>query len=41
MAFFYTQNYFAAMVSNFAAVGLLEMRGVAGYAGWRWLFLIE
>lgn len=41
MAFFYTMNYFAAMVSNFLSVGLLEMRGVAGQAGWKWLFLVE
>lgn len=41
MAFFYTQNYFAGMVTNFLAVGLLEMRGVGGQAGWRWMFLIE
>ncbi|KAI9148210.1 major facilitator superfamily transporter [Paramyrothecium foliicola] len=26
---------------GFAAVGLVAMRGVLGYAGWRWLFLIE
>jgi hypothetical protein len=26
---------------GFAAVGLLSMRGILGYAGWRWLFLIE
>jgi hypothetical protein len=26
---------------GFAAVGMLSMRGMLGYAGWRWLFLIE
>ncbi|KAI0404530.1 major facilitator superfamily transporter [Xylaria palmicola] len=26
---------------GFAAVGLLSLRGVLGYAGWRWLFLVE
>jgi hypothetical protein len=41
MAFFFTMNYLASMITNFLAVGLLEMRGVAGLAGWRWMFLIE
>jgi hypothetical protein len=41
MAFFFTMNYLAGMITNFLAVGLLEMRGVAGQAGWRWMFLIE
>jgi sugar phosphate permease len=26
---------------GFAAVGLLSMRGILGYEGWRWMFLIE
>ncbi|KFY38142.1 hypothetical protein V494_04504 [Pseudogymnoascus sp. VKM F-4513 (FW-928)] len=26
---------------GFAAVGLLSMRGIRGYSGWQWLFLIE
>ena len=26
---------------GFAAVGLVSMRGLLGYEGWRWLFLIE
>ncbi|OHF02523.1 major facilitator superfamily transporter [Colletotrichum orchidophilum] len=26
---------------GFAAVGLISMRGILGYEGWRWLFLIE
>lgn len=26
---------------GFAAVGLVSMRGILGYEGWRWLFLIE
>lgn len=29
------------IVVGFAAVGLLSLRGVLGYAGWRWLFLVE
>ncbi|KAM0360474.1 hypothetical protein ACHAP4_002553 [Fusarium culmorum] len=31
----------ADIVAAFIAHGLLHMRGVLGYAGWRWLFLIE
>ncbi|PTD10219.1 putative uncharacterized transporter, partial [Fusarium culmorum] len=31
----------ADIVAAFLARGLLHMRGVLGYAGWRWLFLIE
>ncbi|KIJ27074.1 hypothetical protein M422DRAFT_271761 [Sphaerobolus stellatus SS14] len=29
------------IISSFLAYGILHMRGVAGKAGWRWLFLIE
>lgn len=31
----------ADIVSALLAYGLLHMRGVAGQAGWRWLFIIE
>ncbi|GAA5850519.1 hypothetical protein JCM8547_001900 [Rhodosporidiobolus lusitaniae] len=41
MAFFYTINAFTSLVTAFLAVGLCKMRGVGGYAGWRWMFLIE
>ncbi|GAA6038191.1 hypothetical protein JCM8097_005786 [Rhodosporidiobolus ruineniae] len=41
LAFFYTINYIANLITAFLAVGLLKMRGVGGYAGWRWMFLIE
>lgn len=28
-------------IAAFLAFGLLHLRGVQSYAGWRWLFLIE
>ena len=31
----------ADILSALMAYGLLHMRGVAGYAGWRWLFMVE
>jgi hypothetical protein len=31
----------ADILACFLAFGLLHMKGVAGAAGWRWLFLIE
>ncbi|KZV97352.1 MFS general substrate transporter [Exidia glandulosa HHB12029] len=41
LAWFWFSNYFADIVSAFLATGILQMRGVAGAEGWRWLFLIE
>ncbi|GAA5888267.1 hypothetical protein JCM5296_000255 [Sporobolomyces johnsonii] len=41
LAFFWSINYFSNTLTAFLAVGLLKMRGVGGYAGWRWMFLIE
>ncbi|GAA6003850.1 hypothetical protein JCM10207_006435 [Rhodosporidiobolus poonsookiae] len=41
IAFFFTANFYTGTITGFAAVGLLKMRGIGGYAGWRWLFLIE
>ncbi|GAA5819982.1 hypothetical protein JCM11251_005434 [Rhodosporidiobolus azoricus] len=41
IAAFYTMNPLGDMVTAFLAAGLLEMRGIGGYAGWRWMFLVE
>ncbi|BGP48339.1 hypothetical protein JCM10450v2_004211 [Rhodotorula kratochvilovae] len=41
LAFFWSINYIADMATAFLAVGLLKMRGIGGYAGWKWMFLIE
>lgn len=31
----------ADILAALLAAGLLHMRGVLGYAGWRWMFLVE
>ncbi|ATY63598.1 MFS transporter [Cordyceps militaris] len=41
LAFFWTAQNIADILSAVLGLGLLSMRGVAGKAGWRWLFLIE
>ncbi|OAA74863.1 MFS transporter [Akanthomyces lecanii RCEF 1005] len=41
LGFFWTALNLADILSAVIAMGLLNMRGVAGKAGWRWLFLIE
>jgi hypothetical protein len=41
LSFFWTADPLADITASFLAFGLLHMRGVAGKAGWRWLFLIE
>ncbi|KAM3466300.1 hypothetical protein NHJ6243_001040 [Beauveria neobassiana] len=41
LGFFWTALNTADVLSAVIAMGLLNMRGVAGKAGWRWLFLIE
>ncbi|TIB73041.1 hypothetical protein E3Q24_01413 [Wallemia mellicola] len=41
IALFYTINPLADLVTAFLSVGLLEMRGILGYEGWRWMYLIE
>ncbi|BGP08289.1 hypothetical protein JCM10049v2_004136 [Rhodotorula toruloides] len=41
LSWWYTINISSNTLTAFLAVGLLKMRGVGGYAGWRWMFLIE
>lgn len=41
LAWFWVSNYVAVIASAFLATGILKLRGVHGYAGWRYLFLIE
>ncbi|OBT67675.1 hypothetical protein VE03_03558 [Pseudogymnoascus sp. 23342-1-I1] len=41
LAWFWLFSALADIGVSFAAVGLLSMRGIRGYAGWQWLFLIE
>ncbi|KAI0143158.1 major facilitator superfamily domain-containing protein [Xylariaceae sp. FL1272] len=41
LSFFWTGMFMADIVASIVAFGLLHLRGVGGYAGWRWLFLIE
>ncbi|GAA6044188.1 hypothetical protein JCM8097_006445 [Rhodosporidiobolus ruineniae] len=38
---FFTTNFYSVTITSFAAVGLLKMRGICGYTGWQWMFLIE
>ncbi|ETS74766.1 hypothetical protein PFICI_13250 [Pestalotiopsis fici W106-1] len=41
LAWFWMSSQLVDIGVGFAAVGLVSMRGVLGYEGWRWLFLIE
>ncbi|KAI0803189.1 major facilitator superfamily domain-containing protein [Irpex lacteus] len=41
LAWFWVSNYVATIAGAFMATGLLQLRGVNGKAGWRYLFLIE
>ncbi|KAI0123939.1 major facilitator superfamily domain-containing protein [Xylariales sp. AK1849] len=41
LGFFWTGMFVADILAAIIAFGLLHMAGVQGYAGWRWLFLIE
>ncbi|KAL1849408.1 hypothetical protein Daus18300_013290 [Diaporthe australafricana] len=41
LAWFWMSSQLVDIGVGFAAVGLLSMRRILGYEGWRWLFLIE
>lgn len=41
LGYFWAGMSIADILSALLAYGLLHMRGVAGQAGWRWLFMIE
>ena len=41
LGFFWTAMVFADIFAALSAFALLHMRGVLGYSGWRWLFLVE
>lgn len=41
LAWYWMSSSFVDIITGFAAVGLLKMRGIGGHAGWRWMFLIE
>ncbi|KAF8899224.1 major facilitator superfamily domain-containing protein [Infundibulicybe gibba] len=41
LAFFWVSNYLAVIVGAFFATGILQLRGVGGKEGWRYLFLLE
>ncbi|KAJ4299323.1 hypothetical protein N0V90_004568 [Kalmusia sp. IMI 367209] len=41
LAWFWMSSQMVDIGVGFAAVGLLSMRGILGYEGWRWMFLIE
>lgn len=41
LAWFRMSSQLVDISVGFAAVGLVSMRGILGYEGWRWFFLIE
>jgi MFS family permease len=41
LSFFWTGMIVADILASIIGFGLLHLRGVNGYPGWRWLFLIE
>ncbi|KAE8351314.1 major facilitator superfamily domain-containing protein [Aspergillus coremiiformis] len=41
LSIFWAALSVTTIVTSFMAFGILHMRGILGWAGWRWLFLIE
>ncbi|KAK3350569.1 major facilitator superfamily domain-containing protein [Neurospora tetraspora] len=41
LAFFWTALSTVNIVGSLMAAGILQMRGIRGWSGWQWLFLIE
>ncbi|CCC11876.1 hypothetical protein SMACR_05088 [Sordaria macrospora] len=41
LAFFWTALSTVNIVGSLMAAGILQMRGINGWSGWQWLFLIE
>jgi hypothetical protein len=41
LALFYTASALAGAFSGLLAFAIAKMDGIAGYAGWRWIFLLE
>lgn len=41
LSYFYTASNATQILAAFMAFGLLRMRGIMGWEGWRWLFLLE
>ncbi|KAF9883893.1 hypothetical protein FE257_002687 [Aspergillus nanangensis] len=41
VALFYTASALSGAFSGLLAFGLTKMDGIGGYAGWRWIFIIE
>lgn len=41
LSFFWTSLSVTQIITSLLAFGLLRMRGIRGWAGWQWLFLIE
>ena len=41
LSYFYTSSHATQILAAFLAFGILRMRGVGGWEGWRWLYLLE
>lgn len=41
LSYFWTTLSVTGIITSVLAYSLLHLRGVAGWAGWRWLFLVE